>query len=79
MHKYFVINEKKRKKERQLYYLGMHKKRIWMSSNQWSQLPNALNLENIKLAFLIMIREWIRLVFFLFCMAIMMVTFSINN
>lgn len=78
MHKYFVINEKK-KKERQLYYLGMHKKRIWMSSNQWSQLPNALNLENIKLAFLIMIREWIRLVFFLFCMAIMMVTFSINN
>ena len=79
MHKYFVINEKKEKKERQLYYLGMHKKRIWMSSNQWSQLPNALNLENIKLAFLIMIREWIRLVFFLFCMAIMMVTFSINN
>ena len=79
MHKYFVINEKKKKKERQLYYLGMHKKRIWMSSNQWSQLPNALNLENIKLAFLIMIREWIRLVFFLFCMAIMMVTFSINN
>ena len=78
MHKYFVINEKKKKK-RQLYYLGMHKKRIWMSSNQWSQLPNALNLENIKLAFLIMIREWIRLVFFLFCMAIMMVTFSINN
>ena len=78
MHKYFVINEKK-KEERQLYYLGMHKKRIWMSSNQWSQLPNALNLENIKLAFLIMIREWIRLVFFLFCMAIMMVTFSINN
>ena len=78
MHKYFVINEKN-KKERQLYYLGMHKKRIWMSSNQWSQLPNALNLENIKLAFLIMIREWIRLVFFLFCMAIMMVTFSINN
>lgn len=37
MHQYFVINEKT-ERERQLYYLGMHKKRIWMSSNQWCQM-----------------------------------------